>query len=165
MHRMPNLQHWLGYSLYSFGPALACIFYSKLEHCSKYKRILLPYTYEIGYRQACYIVSKTNVSAWPFQSRHRRGLRLQRSAWFKWLCSWPVSNLMKPYLLYILMRFLTFLLDLDKTLVIIRYRYRVSAELRIRDPVPFRPLDPGWVKSTVRIRDPGWTTRIIFPRV
>ncbi len=32
--------------------------------------------------------------------------------------------------------------------------------IRIRDPVPFRLLDPGWVKS----QDPGWTTRIKFPR-
>ncbi len=33
--------------------------------------------------------------------------------------------------------------------------------LRIRDPVPFWLLDPGWVK----IQDPlpGWTSRIIFP--
>ncbi len=34
--------------------------------------------------------------------------------------------------------------------------------IRIRDPVPFWPLDPGWVK--VQDPDPGWTTRIIFPR-
>ncbi len=28
-----------------------------------------------------------------------------------------------------------------------------EAVLRIRDPVPFWPLDPGWVKTTIRIRD------------
>ncbi len=34
--------------------------------------------------------------------------------------------------------------------------------IRIRDPVPFWPLDqdPGWVES--QHPDPGWTTRIIF---
>ncbi len=36
--------------------------------------------------------------------------------------------------------------------------------LRIRDPVHFWPLDPGWVKSQNPDPDPGWTTRIIFPR-
>ncbi len=30
------------------------------------------------------------------------------------------------------------------------------------DPGPFWPLDPGWVKS--KDPDPGWTTRIMFPR-
>jgi hypothetical protein len=39
--------------------------------------------------------------------------------------------------------------------------YCVSV-LRFRDPVPFWPLAPGWVKS--QDPDPGWTTRIIFPR-
>ncbi len=33
--------------------------------------------------------------------------------------------------------------------------------LQIWDPVHFWPLDPGYVKS----QDPGWTTRIIFPKV
>ncbi len=32
----------------------------------------------------------------------------------------------------------------------------------IRDPVPFWPLDPGWVKK--QDPDPGWKSRIIFPR-
>ncbi len=59
--------------------------------------------------------------------------------------------------------------------------------IRIRDPVPFWPLDPGsgailtpgsgirclfdpwirdpgWLKSQDPDRDPGWTTRFIFPR-
>ena len=34
--------------------------------------------------------------------------------------------------------------------------------VRIRDPVPFLPLDPGWVKNDYP--DPGWTIRIMFPR-
>ncbi len=36
--------------------------------------------------------------------------------------------------------------------------------IRIRDPVPFWPLDPdpGWVES--QHPDPGWTTRIIFSK-
>ncbi len=34
--------------------------------------------------------------------------------------------------------------------------------IRIGDPVPFWPLDPGWVKN--QDPDPGWTTRVIFPR-
>ncbi len=38
--------------------------------------------------------------------------------------------------------------------------WALEAVLRIQDPVPFRPLDPGWVKS----QDPEWTARIIFPR-
>jgi hypothetical protein len=37
-------------------------------------------------------------------------------------------------------------------------RIRITV-LRIRDPVPFWPLDPGWVES--QHPDPGWTTRII----
>ncbi len=39
--------------------------------------------------------------------------------------------------------------------------------LLIRDPVPFWPLDPGFgmgKKIKIRILDPGWTSRIIFPR-
>ncbi len=32
--------------------------------------------------------------------------------------------------------------------------------IRIRDPVPFLPRDPGWLKN----RDPGWITWVIFPR-
>jgi hypothetical protein len=32
--------------------------------------------------------------------------------------------------------------------------------IRIRDPVPFWPLDPGWVN--IQDPDPGWTTRIIL---
>jgi hypothetical protein len=32
----------------------------------------------------------------------------------------------------------------------------------IRDWVPFWPLDPGWEKVSIRIRDPGWTIRIII---
>ncbi len=39
----------------------------------------------------------------------------------------------------------------------------------LRNPVPFWPLDPGSgmdknKKIRIRIRDPWWTTRIIFPR-
>ncbi len=34
----------------------------------------------------------------------------------------------------------------------------------IRDWVPFWPRYPGWEKVSIRIRDPGWTTRIIFFR-
>ncbi len=30
--------------------------------------------------------------------------------------------------------------------------------IRIRNPVSYWPLDPGWVKN----QDPGWATRIIF---
>jgi hypothetical protein len=39
--------------------------------------------------------------------------------------------------------------------------------LLIRDPVPFWPLDPGFgmgKKIKIRILDPGWTSRTIFPR-
>ncbi len=32
----------------------------------------------------------------------------------------------------------------------------------VADPVPFWPLDPGWMKN--QDPDPGWTSRIIFPR-
>ncbi len=37
-------------------------------------------------------------------------------------------------------------------------------QIRIRDPGlgDFWPLYPGWEKVSIRIRDPGWTTRIIF---
>ncbi len=31
--------------------------------------------------------------------------------------------------------------------------------IRVRDPVPFWPLDPGWKKNL----DPGWTSRILDP--
>jgi hypothetical protein len=41
--------------------------------------------------------------------------------------------------------------------------------IRIRDPVPFRPLDPGSgvgkkIKIRIRETDLKWTSRIIFPR-
>ncbi len=38
--------------------------------------------------------------------------------------------------------------------------YRTVLRIRIRDWVLFWPLDPGWEKVSIRIRDPGWTTRI-----
>ncbi len=37
----------------------------------------------------------------------------------------------------------------------------ILAVLRIRDPVPYWPRDPGWVKN--QDSDPEWTTRIISP--
>jgi hypothetical protein len=54
-------------------------------------------------------------------------------------------------------------------------RYRISAPtssslssiFSVADPGSgkfFWPLDPGWVKSQNPDPDPGWTTRIIFPR-
>jgi hypothetical protein len=37
--------------------------------------------------------------------------------------------------------------------------------IRIRDPVPFGPLDPGsGMGEKIRDPDPGCTTRLIFPR-
>ncbi len=36
--------------------------------------------------------------------------------------------------------------------------------IRIRDPVPFWPLDQGSGRGKNQDPDPGWTTRIIFPR-
>jgi hypothetical protein len=39
-----------------------------------------------------------------------------------------------------------------------------NSELRIRDPVPFWPLDPGSGTGKKQDPDPGWITRIIFPR-
>ncbi len=41
------------------------------------------------------------------------------------------------------------------------HRYLILV-LRIRDPVPFWPRNPEWVKN--QDPDPGWTTQIIFPR-
>jgi hypothetical protein len=35
----------------------------------------------------------------------------------------------------------------------IRIRIKVISWIRIRDQVPFYPLDPGWVKSKNRVRD------------
>ncbi len=55
-----------------------------------------------------------------------------------------------------------------------RYRPRSAVacpvlRIRIRDPVPFWPLDPGSgmgkkIKIRIREPDPGWTFWIIFPR-
>ncbi len=39
---------------------------------------------------------------------------------------------------------------------------KVVLRIRIQDPVPFWPLDLGWVKN--QDPEPGWTTRIIFTR-
>ncbi len=42
--------------------------------------------------------------------------------------------------------------------------YYAVLRIRIQDWVSFWPLDPGWEKVSIQIRDPGWTTRIIFFR-
>ncbi len=42
------------------------------------------------------------------------------------------------------------------------YLLYVDDKFSVPDPGPFWPLDPGWVKN--QDTDPGWTSRIIFPR-
>ncbi len=50
--------------------------------------------------------------------------------------------------------------ELDR--ILIHGRKIPVLRIRILDPVPFWPQDPGWVKS--QDPDRGWKARIIFPR-